>query len=72
MIGLAQLASLSIEAKASGSVTGHTRGAHVAAAGTHRLQRLGDSPGDELVVARRLWTLAALHLSLTVFAAALP
>jgi len=72
VIGLAQLAGLDVDAKASGPITGHARGAHVAAAGTHRLQRLGDSPGHELVVARRLRALASLKPSLTVLAGAMP
>ena len=72
MIGLAQLAGPNVDAKAPGPITSDARGAHVAAAGAHRLQRLGDSPGHELVVARRLRALAPLKPSLAVLAGALP
>jgi hypothetical protein len=72
VIGLARLAGLGVDAKAPGPITGHAGGAHVAAAGTHRLQCLGDSPGHELVVARRLRALASLKTSLTVLTGAMP
>jgi hypothetical protein len=72
VIGLAQLAAFGVHAKASRPFTADACGAHVAGAGADRLQRLGDAPGDELVVARCLGALAPLQGPLTVLAGALP
>ncbi len=72
VIGLAQLARLSVDAEAPGSIAGHARGAHVAGAAAHRLQRLGDPPRYELVVTRRLGAVAPLEGSLAVLAGAVP
>ena len=59
--GLAQLAGLAVKAEAPGPIAGDAGGAACSCAGAHRLQRLGDPSGDELVVARRLRALAALE-----------
>src|SRR3990172_11506763 len=72
MIGLAQLAGLSVAPEAPRPISGHARGPHVGAAGAHCLQRLRDSPGNELVVARRVGAFASLELPLAVFARAVP
>src|SRR5680860_1863667 len=50
--------------KAPRPISGHARGPHVGAAGARCLQRLRDSPGHELVVARRLGSFASLELPL--------
>src|SRR5665811_2555064 len=72
MTRLAQLAGLSIAPEAPRPISGHARGPHVGAAGAHCLQRLRDSPDNELVVARRLGSFASLELPLAVFARAVP
>jgi hypothetical protein len=48
----AELAGPWVKAEAVCAIAGDARRAHIAGAGTDRLQRLGDPTGDELVVAR--------------------
>jgi hypothetical protein len=64
--GLAYLAGLWLEAKATDPSSGHTGGLHVGSAGADGGERLGDPPGHELIVARRLRSLAPLDTSLAV------
>ena len=72
MIGLTNLASLRVDAKAASAITGHTRRAHVTRATADGVERLRDPPRDELVVARRLRTLASLDLPLAQIAGITP
>jgi len=72
MMGLAQLAGPTIETQAPGTITSDARGAHVGVAGAHCLERLRDSLGDELVVARRFRALTPPQCSFTVLAAGMP
>jgi hypothetical protein len=60
---LAYLAGLRVEAEALGPSAGHAGGVHVGSARADGGERLGDTAGDELVVARCLRTLAPLDLS---------
>src|SRR5436190_2329690 len=55
-----------IKANPVRAVARHQRGAPVAGPGTHRVQRLGDPAGHELVMARRLRALTALDRPLAV------
>jgi hypothetical protein len=70
--GLAHLAGLRVEAEAPGPSAGHPRGLPVGSAGPDGGECLGDSAGDELVVARCLRTLAPLDLALAVLAGSVP
>ena len=70
--GLAHLAGLRVEAEAPGPSAGHPRGLHGGSAGPDGGECLGDSAGDELVVARCLRTLAPLDLALAVLAGSVP
>lgn len=72
MIGLTNLASLRVDAKAASAITGNTRRAHISRATADGVQRLRDPPRDELVVAGRLWTLAPLDLPLAQIAGVMP
>src|SRR5919206_4476039 len=70
--GLAHLAGLRVEAEAPGPSAGHPRGLPGGSAGPDGGECLGDSAGDELVVARGLRTLAPLDLALAVLAGSVP
>ena len=69
---LAHLAGLWVEAETPGPGPRHTRGLHVGSASADRGERLGDSTRDELVVARRLRTLAPLDTPLAVLTGVMP
>lgn len=70
--GLAQLAGLGVEAKAPGAVAGDAGCLHVGGSSADGCERLRDPAGDELVVARRLRSLATLNPTLAVLARAMP
>jgi hypothetical protein len=72
MVGLAQLAGFGVKAKTPGTIAGDTGRAHIGGAGAYRVKRLGDPTSDELVVARRLRSLAPIHVSLAVLAGVVP
>lgn len=72
VVGLAQLTGVGVEAKAAGAIAGDAGGAHVGGAGADGREPLGNPSGDELVMARRLWALSPLHVSLALIAGVVP
>jgi hypothetical protein len=69
---LAHLAGPAVKAEAPGPGARHPRGLHAGSTSADRGERLGDSTRHELVVARRLRTLAPLDTPLAVLTGVMP
>jgi hypothetical protein len=61
------------QGRSSRPISARTRERYeVGGAATHRVKRPGDPTSDELVVARRLWALASLQVTLALLAGVVP